>query len=291
MQQQSKLWNPSGSIGNFVSRGLSSLFFWLVKAFPNARRLGYGLMFAAIAAITGRHSSVTFMNYGYADLDDSAGAIERDPAVEPERYCQQLYQRVAGAVDLTGANVLEVSCGRGGGAAYILRHLGARHVTGLDRCRRSVEFCRWFHKDSSLTFLHGDAESLPFAPETFDAVVNVEASFCYVDMDRFLAEVRRVLKPGGHFAFADLRDADEVGDLRRILDASGLEVVEGADITANVTRALGLDSDRRLSAIRRSVSRPLRGLYGTYAGVKGSRIPKLFERRALVYLCFLLRKP
>ena len=43
--------------------------------------------------------------------------------------------------------------------------------------------------------MHGDAESLPFADRSFDAVINVEASHAYPHFPRFLAEVARVLRP------------------------------------------------------------------------------------------------
>ena len=51
---------------------------------------------------------------------------------EPNRYSIQLYHRVAAQVDLTGKRVLEVSCGHGGGASYVMRTLGPASYTGLD---------------------------------------------------------------------------------------------------------------------------------------------------------------
>ena len=56
-----------------------------------------------------------------------------------------------------------------------------------------------------LAFEVGDAERMPFPDASFDAVVNVESSHCYPSMPAFLSEVRRVLRPGGHFLYADLR--------------------------------------------------------------------------------------
>ncbi|QDU31359.1 Phthiotriol/phenolphthiotriol dimycocerosates methyltransferase [Anatilimnocola aggregata] len=55
-----------------------------------------------------------------------------------------------------------------------------------------------------LSFVVGDAENLPFEDDTFDAVVNVESSHCYRSDPAFLAQVRRVLRTGGHVLFADL---------------------------------------------------------------------------------------
>jgi ubiquinone/menaquinone biosynthesis C-methylase UbiE len=55
-----------------------------------------------------------------------------------------------------------------------------------------------------MDFVHGDAQSLPFADESFDVVINIEASHGYPDFPRFLAEVARVLRPGGRFLYADV---------------------------------------------------------------------------------------
>lgn len=287
MARGSRIPDQPGRLVRVASDWISRLFFWLVNTFPHVRKFAYGPLFGLIAAVTLKLSSVTMMNYGFADLDDSISLIELEPSEEPERYSLQLYHHVAGAVNLDGLDVLDVSCGRGGGAAYILRHLGAKHVTGLDFCKRSIDFCRHLHSDPGLTFVHGDAEALPFADEEFDAVVNIESSFCYSDLDKFLSEVRRVLNRGGYFAFADLRHTSEVNELLNRFKYSGLEILEKTDITQNVVRALERDSTRRANGIRRHIPSPLRQIFKTYAGVQGSRIPTLLEQRAMVYLRLL----
>ena len=124
---------------------------------------------------------------------------------ERNRFGIQLYHRVATQVDLNAKQVLEVSCGHGGGASYLLRTLHPASYTGLDFNPDGIAFCRKRHHLPGLDFVHGDAENLPFADESFDAVVNVEASHAYPRLPRFLAEVVRVLRPGGHLLYADFR--------------------------------------------------------------------------------------
>lgn len=291
MQRENRIPAHTWRFVTAPSRWISRFFFWLVNSFPAVRRSAYGALFDLIAAVTPKLTSITMMNYGFADLDDRASPIELEPSEEPERYSLQLYDRVAGAANLRGLDVLDVSCGRGGGALYILRHLGARHVTGLDFCKKAIGFCRRTHRERGLTFIHGDAEALPFADERFDVVVNIESSFCYSDMNRFLAEVRRVLKPSGLFAFADLRHGKEVNDLLKAFKESGFEILEKADITRNVTRALELDGTRRARGVRRFIPPALRPIFSTYTGAPDTRIPKLLEQRELVYLRLLLQTP
>ena len=56
-------------------------------------------------------------------------------------YYMQLYDHVAGAVDLRDLKVLEVGSGRGGGADYIKRYLKPESMVGLDISENAVSFC------------------------------------------------------------------------------------------------------------------------------------------------------
>jgi len=278
--------------------GVGPLTRWclaLMGAHPGVRRFVYRTFFQQLARHSADAAWWTCMNYGYAPLDglhtNGEAGLRLGAAEAAERTSLQLYDHVAGAVSLAGREVLEVSCGRGGGAAYLRRHLGAARVTGLDVAAAAVAFCRRVHNESGLTFRQGDAEALPFAASSFDAVVNIEASFCYGDFDRFLGETNRVLRPGGYLLFADLRLMSEATALRQALARSGLDMVRSEDITPNVLRALEIDNDRRVQACNRNVPRPLRGLMRFFVGAAGTRIPLFLADGRMRYLCFALRKP
>ena len=74
-----------------------------------------------------------FMNYGYAPLSaDLAGSAE------PEKYCLQLYRRLLGNADLRGKKVVEVSCGRGGGAAHVAATYQPASYLGIDISERNL---------------------------------------------------------------------------------------------------------------------------------------------------------
>ncbi len=102
-----------------------------------------------------------------------------------DRACIQLYHHVATQVELCGKNVLEVSCGHGGGASYLTRTLQPKSYTALDLNPTGINFCRQRHRIEGLNFVQGDAENLPFESNSFDAVINVEASHCYPDLRNF----------------------------------------------------------------------------------------------------------
>src|SRR5271154_2177180 len=72
---------------------------------------------------------VLFLNYAYEE--DPPMAISLTPEDEMNRACIQLYHHVATQVELHGENILEVSCGHGGGASYLARTVQAHRYTAL----------------------------------------------------------------------------------------------------------------------------------------------------------------
>jgi ubiquinone/menaquinone biosynthesis C-methylase UbiE len=218
-----------------------------------------------------RDADMTFMNYGWASLDSAVQALALHPEDERNRYSIQLYHHVTSAINLRGLDVLEVGCGRGGGASYVMRYMKPQSLTGLDLAAKAVAFCKTHYTIPGLTFVRGRAEALEFEAESFDAVINVESSHCYTAMDRFLSGIVRVLKPGGHFLFADTRYVEQVDKLRRQIKASGLTLLQEENINANVTQALKLDNARKKALIRHKISGILRPLFNEFAGMEGTR--------------------
>jgi SAM-dependent methyltransferase len=226
----------------------------------------------------------TFMNYGYRDA--AAPPLALEPADEPDRSLIQLYDTVAGAVPLAGREVLEVGCGRGGGAAFVARYHRPARLVAVDLAPRAVALCRQRFAAPNLAFEVGDAEKLPFAAGSFDAVVNVESSHCYGRIDDFFREVRRVLRPGGAFLYADLRPSAEVDAWRAALVGSGLRVDAERDLTPGVLAALDADDQDKRSWITSIVDSPLRGVFEQFAGLRGSAIYDELRSGDIKYLGF-----
>ena len=171
------------------------------------------------------------------------------------------------------------------------RYLGPATVVGVDLSRRAVRLCNRYRGIPGLRYVQGDALSLPYPDGCFDAVVNVESSHCYPSMDAFLVEVHRVLRPGGHFLFADFRSNEKVRRLQDELARSPLEVVDEEVITANVVAALERDSDRKLELIRQIVPRWLQARFTRFAAIEGSLTHEGFRAGRTHYLRYVLRKP
>lgn len=231
---------------------------------------------------------VLFLNYGYEE--DPPMALPLEASDEPDRYPIQLYHRTATQVDLAGRAVLEVSCGHGGGASYLMRTLRPASYVGLDWNTVGIEFCRHRHKLPGLDFVQGNAESLPFPDRSFDAVINVEAAINYQDVPRFFAEVDRVLRPGGHFLYADMRYADARAAWDEELADIPMRLVSQHAINAEVVR--GLEKNRFLEQITRRLPDIafLRGIASDYAGGPGSLIYRRLENGEASYRLFCFAK-
>jgi SAM-dependent methyltransferase len=270
---------------------LADAFLWILNRTPALRRTLWRALFDLLAYRFRDIGWWTTMNYGYAEPDGATHSFDLLEADEAERYPIALYRHVATMAPLAGRDVLEVGSGRGGGASYVARYLEPRRMVGIDLSGKAVTFSSKRHVVANLQFQQGDAEQLPFADASFDSVLNVESSFCYPSIDRFFTEVQRVLRPGGHLHYADLRLAHEVKGWREAIARSGLDLIVERDITANVIEALRLDSPRRREGGRRIAGGPLAAVADVFTGVDGTRIPSLLASGEMVYCSFLLRKP
>ena len=144
---------------------------------------------------------------------------------------------------------------------------------------------------SNAGFVRADILALPFAAESFDHVF-----LCFVlehlpDTGAALAALRRVLRPGGTFVWADLRGADDVAATRAQLASSGLVPVRERDITAEVLHALRLDDARRAALVRAWIPRPFHRVFRPFAGLEGTRNHEGFADGSLRYLSARLVRP
>ncbi len=104
-------------------------------------------------------------------------------------------------IDWQGRDVLDLGCA-GGFMAEALDARGAR-VTGIDPAEKAIAAARAHaaQERRGIAYDVGVGEALPYAAASFDAVVCVDVLEHVQDLDRVLAEVARVLRPGGLFLF------------------------------------------------------------------------------------------
>lgn len=273
---------------------LPRLTIFLLESSPTARRFlwrwWYGKLAKKFTA-----SDWTFMNYGFLEIRNGQAdlsSVDLAKEDEPDRLCIQLYHRVASPIGLSGLRVLEVGSGRGGGASFLTRYHQPAHYTGADFSPQAVALSKRRHAAvANLAFTVGDAENLPFPDGTFDAVVNVESSHCYGHVEKFFAEVARVLKPGGHFLYTDFRAVAEMDKLESQLAArTDWQRVVREDITPAVANAMQADDERKRRLIGEYIPPRLQPLFSEFAGLVGGRIYSGFRGGQLRYCRFAFRR-
>jgi len=240
--------------------------------------------------LSGRIGSdpVTFLNYGYWPPEGET--ISLHPEDESNRPAIQLYHQVASGADLTDKNVLEVSCGHGGGASFIKRYHKPKTYTAIDQNSKAIEYNRRTHGILDINFQTGDAQALDFPEDHFDAVVNVEASHCYPRQDKFFQSVYRVLRKGGHLLYADFRTPETAPQLDADIKNAGFKVKSKTDITEHVLTALKRTSDRYRKLVHNFAPKILHPAMETFAAVEGSGVFNSFVNRERIYYSYCLVK-
>lgn len=229
-----------------------------------------------------------FMNYGYNDEKDKNLPLSEQE--EPFRYYIQLYNHVVKDINLHDKDIIEVGCGRGGGGAFLLRHKNPRSNLGIDLSEKAVEWCKRHFQFVNGSWKQGLADALPVSDNSFDVVINVESSHCYPSMDKFLGEVKRVLRPNGYLAFCDIRRFSGVEKLDANIFASGLHVIKQWEITSQVLSALNQVSHTRDSQIKSVFPALFQGAIRDFAAVKDTAIYNMLKNGEMKYLCYLLQK-
>jgi len=154
-----------------------------------------------------------------------------------------------------GWRILDVGSGLGGPARVFASQMKC-HVTGVDItkdfCDAASLLSTLVSLDGVTEFRHADATALPFDDAQFDLALTIQAQMSIEDKERFYAEIFRVLRPGGRFAFQDIMSGPggeivlpvpwataressfliPVDELRAILDERGFQVEKLEDISA-----------------------------------------------------------
>jgi ubiquinone/menaquinone biosynthesis C-methylase UbiE len=234
-----------------------------------------------------KNVAILFMNFGYADTDQ---IIRLDVHDESNRYSIQLYHHLASNVHITNKDICEIGCGRGGGLEYITRFFSPASAIGIDLDKSAVAFCNRYYAVKGLSFLQGDAQEITLDNNSYDVVINVESSHRYPDMNLFLKEVYRILRPEGYLLFADFRYDFEIPILQKQLLSSGMTILKEEFITRQVVNALKLDDERKRKLVKKLTPIFLHKAALNFAGAIGSETYNRFVSGEYVYFSYILKK-
>jgi ubiquinone/menaquinone biosynthesis C-methylase UbiE len=196
-------------------------------------------MYNALAARAPR-----FWNWGFYRNDIHMEMQQRLPGYhfETDGYSEQLYycmMRHVRVEDHPKLTILEIGSGAGNGLNLLSRIFGFKAAIGVDLSEGAVCVANAKFARPGLRFLQGDAENLPLGDGEVDLVLNVESSHCYPNPTRFLEEVARVLRPGGHFAHSDAFTRERRRAFESAMrNSSSFEWLESVDISRCVKDAI-----------------------------------------------------
>lgn len=190
-------------------------------------------------------------------------------------------------VPAPGRRWLDVGCGNGAFTELIAQRCAPSGLLGIDPSPAQLEFARTRPALHAADFRQADAMALPYADDTVDAAVMPLVIFFVPDPATGVAEMARVVRPGGVVAayawdmagggspyaplLHELRamgvdvptppsaDASRLDTLRALWTAAGLETVETREITVQRTFA-GFDDYWATVRKGPSVGRPLKAM-------------------------------
>jgi len=196
--------------------------------------------------------------------------IRYDDGAAYERYMGN-WTRLAGEVflewlaPLPGLRWIDVGCGTAAFTELLVERCAPREVQGIDPSEAQLAFARTRPAARTAEFRHGDAEALPFSEDRFDAAVMALVIFFVPNPAKGVAELVRVVCPGGTVAtyawdllgggfplepiWAEMRamgltpplppssDASRMEALRNLWTGAGLDGVETREITVQRTFA------------------------------------------------------
>lgn len=129
-------------------------------------------------------------------------------------FYQAVHKRMLEYVELPNQpHVLDLGCGTGRLLHRLANQFPTLQGSGLDLSPEMLRQAQQRNQHGDrLVYRQGNAESMPFADEEFDAVFNTISFLHYPNPQQVFSEVSRVLRPSGRFYLADYTVKEEAGD-------------------------------------------------------------------------------
>jgi ubiquinone/menaquinone biosynthesis C-methylase UbiE len=118
-----------------------------------------------------------------------------ETTITGETMAEHLHRYAIALPFVTGKKVLDIACGEGYGTNLLAKH--AAHITGIDIDGPATERATLKYKVPNLVFKKGSVLQIPAENNSFDIITCFETLEHLSSHDKMLAELKRVLIPGG----------------------------------------------------------------------------------------------
>ena len=148
------------------------------------------------------------------------------------------YKNTARVLDLKSDDkYLEIGFGSG---LFIKKHVShVSSVVGVDRSKDMAKLASAINKDlvesGKAEFIQGDVSALPWKDDEFSVVVGIETFFFWIEPRAALAEIWRVLAPGGRLVIEMAYNRDDGRNHAKQVKKHGLKLYSGEEMVSLLT--------------------------------------------------------
>lgn len=142
-----------------------------------------------------KDEDLLFYNPGYLPINDLVKDFKHNNFIS-------LYLLLLNNINTTDKNLLDLSCGLGGGLSIYQNFFNFKSLHGIDINTNNIKFCKNKYKD--INFLLMDLNDIKLKENTFDIITEIDSMFHVNDFKNFFIKINNLLTDDGIFSFADM---------------------------------------------------------------------------------------
>lgn len=137
-------------------------------------------------------------------MDDTGERLIPEGHTQTLTYGEHLSRYLSVLGIAKNRTILDIACGAGYGTRLIAST--AKKVWGVDYSTEAIDYAKDHYSATNIKYLVGDAHNIPLDNESVDVVVSLETIEHLKNPEKFIKEVKRVLKKGGKFVVSTPND-------------------------------------------------------------------------------------
>lgn len=183
-------------------------------------------------------------------------------------------------------STLEIGCGRGGGCYVMKNYYSISDITAVDLSSANIRLAKRFVPEAK--FIVSDAVEFK-TDKKFDLVLNLESSHRYSSRLFFFKNVFSIMKEDGSFVFGDMIRKNELPEVERTMEESGLKIVKVETVNKGIVQSIEQNSKKQYPLATRFPGLFPRRLHSFFVTIHSRAYDRL-KNEDVLYNLYLLRK-